>query len=406
MSVTGELRTFSYVALSQSGRRSRGAVSAQSARDADSLLRARELTPLRIRDGSTTTWFDRSGSRLSAAAIADFLFSLGRLLRAGASLRAALAMLDGPSAPPQQRETCRRLLEETGAGRPLAEAFGIVLGARAVVVPALIAAGERAGELAASLEAASQQIRKDLDLRIGILSAASYPAFILLTFAGALLLLVLVVAPSLAPLIAESGGRAPFVLGVLLAVSALLREQGWLIALVALGIAAALTAAARANLLTPGWERFEVDGPLRAFSTRLFYGRAATVIGRLLASGTPAPEAMRLGAAVVRNGPARRRLEQAAGAVMSGAPLSAALAACVGFPLEIVRMAQLGEQTGELGSMLQGAGELAQASAIQWVERVAKWLAPALIVTLGALIGGMMASLLSAISSLGGAALD
>jgi type II secretory pathway component PulF len=273
-------------------------------------------------------------------------------------------------------------------------------------VPALIAAGERGGELPQALEAAAQLIRRDLEIRAKVVAAISYPAFLCVAFAGALAMLILVVAPSLAPLMSEAGGSPPLVLTLLIGANAVLTQHGAAIGILLAATTAALALGARAKLFTAAWEVIVIDGPLHGVSRRLLYGQAATVIGRLMAAGAPAPEALRLGAAVVGNGLARRRLEGAAAAVFAGAPLSAALAGCQGFPPEVLRMAQLGEGAGELGAMLQNAGELAQAGALQWVDRLSKWLGPALIVGLGTMVGGMMASLLTALNTLGANALN
>jgi general secretion pathway protein F len=397
-------RTFRYVALDAAGEKRRGTLAAGSLHAAANLLRARQLAPLSLREAWASPWAGAQAPPLKGAQLAELLFSLGRLLRGGANLRGALSVISGADAPSRQRETCLKLQEMVGAGHSLAEAFERVLGGGAVA--AFVAAGERAGELGPALDAASNLIRRDLELRSKIVAALSYPAFITVAFVGALAMLIFVVAPSIAPLLSEVGGSPPMILRVLVAVQATMASYGAGLAFVAAALFSALLLAARAGLFAAACDRAVLDGPLRSLSRRLLYGQAASVIGRLMAAGAPAPEALRLGSAVMANGLARQRLERAAAAIFAGSTLSSSLALCEGFPPEVLRMATLGEGAGELGPMLMNAGELAQANALQNLERLSKWLAPSLIVALGALIGMMMASLLGALNSLGSAALN
>ena len=66
----------------------------------------------------------------------------------------------------------------------------------------------------------------------------------------------------------------------------------------------------------------------------------------------------------------------------------------------------MGEASGALGAMLARAGQMEEDAAIRRIEAAGRILRPALIVVLGALIGLLMAGLLSGISQLGDAALQ
>ena len=72
----------------------------------------------------------------------------------------------------------------------------------------------------------------------------------------------------------------------------------------------------------------------------------------------------------------------------------------------IVRMARVGEQSGALGRMLEQSGEVEELAAVRQLDRLTKWLGPALIVILGAVIGSVMAALLAAVAGIGASVLD
>jgi len=130
------------------------------------------------------------------------------------------------------------------------------------------------------------------------------------------------------------------------------------------------------------------------------------VLGRLLSAGVPASQALKLAAAAMPVDLARARLEAAGAAIYEGASVSRALQACKGMPPIVLRMAEVGEQSGSLGALLERAVDFEQAAALRDIQSIAKWLGPVLIVLLGGLIGAVMASLLGAISGIGSAVLS
>jgi len=61
----------------------------------------------------------------------------------------------------------------------------------------------------------------------------------------------------------------------------------------------------------------------------------------------------------------------------------------------------VGEASSALGAMLAKAGEREEAAALSRIDKLAKLLGPILIMALGALIGGLMAGVLTALTDIG-----
>jgi type II secretory pathway component PulF len=390
--------------LDRQGGVRRGFLPAASQAEAAARLRAEGLTPVRLRAAEGGAGLS-AVRRLNGAQLAEQLFLLGELAGAGSSLTTGLSVLRAQATGPRAA-LLAELQRRIASGERASEAFANALGTRATHVSALIAAGETSGDLPGALRTAAAQIERDQALRGAFWSAVSYPLFILVATAVALLVLLGVVAPSLEPLLAELDANVGPAIRIFVGLSALLR-QGWPLLLIGSGVViVALGWAWRVGALTPWLDKLALDGPARGVSRRLIYGRAAAVLGRLMAAGVPAPQAFRLAVGTVPMRLARTRLEAAAGGIYQGAAVSTALGACAGMPLAIRRMAEVGEQSGGLGSMLERAGDLEQAAALRRIEATANWLGPALIVLLGGLIGSIMAALLGAVSSLGSAVLN
>lgn len=76
----------------------------------------------------------------------------------------------------------------------------------------------------------------------------------------------------------------------------------------------------------------------------LVFGGVASVLGGLVASRAPAPEALHLSLRSAGMGLARKRLLQSATLIRDGVAVSQALRRCKGMPVSIIRLASIGEK--------------------------------------------------------------
>lgn len=398
---------FAFSAVDSRGRKVRGRKFASSARDAHAELRRDGLAPTSIKPASSRWGLGaRHGVAASSTSIAEFLRALGMLLAAGAPLVTAIRMVGEQSRDPAVERLGARLESDIAGGRAVATSLSEVLGRRTAFVSGLVAAGEASGELAQAFEEAADQIDRDAKLAEEFWAAMSYPLFILGASIAAILVLLLVVVPSIAPLITEEGVNPPMALKAMIAVSGATQSFGVaFLAALALSVTGVLLAA-RLGLLRDPFEVFILDGPFAQTARSLVFGRFSAVLGHLLASGVPSPEAFRIASAGVASGLARARIDVASERIFEGVRVSVTLASCRGVPDTIVRMAAVGEETGRLGQMLKKAGLLEQQRAVRFLQQAGRWLAPAMIILLGLMIGAIMGGLLSGVASLGDAILE
>jgi type II secretory pathway component PulF len=396
-------RLFRYAAVSNMGKRVRGSVSARDEAQAFERLRLEGLAPLSLRvDGGRGI---RGGAQLSERETAELVGNLANLLKAGADMRTALAILGARSNRPSIQRLCRNLTGDIGGGEALDIAFGRHLGRHGVLIAAMVAAGEASGDLAGGLARAGDMISARLKLQEKLTSILAYPAFVLVSTVAAVLILLLFVIPTLTPLTADAGVEPPPALAAMIAVSTGLRANLAPLAIAGLALVVVLALMQRSGLLHRIIDRALLDGPARQTTCALVFGGFSIAMGGMLSAGAPMSETLRLAIRAVRSPLARRRLDPVLLEVRQGQSLSTALERVPGFPEAIARLAAVGEATGSLGGMLSRAGGLEEEDAIRRIERTGQILGPALIVGLGGLIGLLMASLLSGVSQMGAAAL-
>lgn len=395
--------TFAYEALGPNGGKVRGRVTAPSELMAFERLRRDGLAPLRLRQATRAEPSSGHAGRipLSDRKAAELFLSLGTLLEAGADIRSALSMLLARSTSKASGQLCRVLLDEVSGGAPIQAVLANRLPARQGFVAALIAAAEASGALASGFERAAEVLSARCKFRDQLVSTLSYPAFVLVSTVAAVLLILLFVVPTLAPLVEEAGGHPPAALQVLLWMSGALSSHG--VSLVsALGFAVvALGIMQRLGLLAEPVDRLLLDGPARQVRARLVYGAFAIVLGNMLGAGAPLGDALRLAIRTAPSALARRRMEAAAAKVRQGELLSGALDEVQAFPAAISRMCAVGERSGKLGGMLARAGKLEEEAAFRSIESFGRFLGPTLIVLLGGLVGILMATLLSGVNQIG-----
>eukprot|EP01030_Chromulinospumella_sphaerica_P020621 gene20621-20539_t len=214
---------FNYTAAAPSGVRVAGSVEADDERDAFARLQRENLRPIRLTIASGRD--QRGRVTLSAEAVAELASDLAELLLAGASMKNALAVMASASGDTSSGPAAQALSQEISKGAPLDEAFRTVLGSRYPFLPALIAAGEAAGNLPGALTTIAETIERDMEIAEQVVGALSYPGFVLSMTLGSVLLIVLFVVPALAPIIDEAGGQTSLIMAALLAVSRLLTEH-------------------------------------------------------------------------------------------------------------------------------------------------------------------------------------
>lgn len=392
-------RTYRYRAVDPVRGPVSGTLTADTEAEAYARLRHQGLSPLKLsltRDGAGA---DGRIARLSRRQALGLLSELAALLKAGSDIRTALQLLANRPRGGAPALAARQIAEDVSGGTGLDAALLARLGPAYEFAAALTAAGEARGAAGEGLARAAEVLERRLAVRDQLAAALSYPLFVMATAIAAFLVILLLVVPALSPLIetVRPEGFSPLVL--LNAISRFLIDYRWPLIVTAAGTAAALWAAGVSGLLRAPLERLLLDGPLAATARSLVFGGFATNLGGVLGSGAPIGEALRLSLRTVTLQLAKDRLSDLGPLVREGERLSTALAQAPGMPDGIVALAEIGEETGQLGLLLDQAGRLEEARAVKAIEQIGKLLGPILIVVLGGMVGLLMAGLLSGLSA-------
>ena len=340
------------------------------------------------------------GHRFGRSRMAQFIGRLALLLGSGVPLDQALALLAGSEGMPAGRRQAAALLSRLRAGAALADAMAADTGVFPPVVIAMVRAGETGGTLSPTLDRLADHLARTEAVRQAIRSALVYPAVLLVTAGASVLLVLLVVLPQLEPVFADSGAAMPMLTRLAFGASDLIRKDGWL-GLSAIVVLGALGMRALADPALRAWgDAVLLRVPLLGVTVRRAEaGRFARVLGTLLAGGVRLPSALALSQPVVGNRAIAGAIERAAVAVRGGGGLSAPLAHSGALPVLAIQMIRIGEATGHLDGMLLRLADLFEADVKRTLDRALALFVPLLTIVLGALVAGIVASVMQAMLS-------
>ncbi len=219
----------------------------------------------------------------------------------------------------------------------------------------------------------------------------SYPIVLGIVTLGVLTGMIFFVLPQFAGIYASSRAPVPVVTAMLLTGASYLRTWWWLFAIVA-GVTGGT---AWKFLRSPSGRRL-VDTQcfripvLRDVCRSLSVGRMFRLQGVLLESGVPLLEVLQLTNDISNNAQVKSLNTQMQAAVLVGKTMSSALVDNICVPDGALEMVATAENNGQLADVLQTVGEFFESEGEQKLRDVVKIAEPAIIVTLGVIIGAIV----------------
>ncbi len=388
---------YRFKAADPSGTVQTGVVAAESQREAESELQRRGLFSLSVAvtDGPST-----SRRRASQTDQAAGLRSLATLLEAGIPVRRIPATL-APLVPASWAGAVDEISAHLREGRAFAAALdSSSLGLPRDVVE-IVRAGESAGQLASSVRVAANEMEARVAARAALLGALAYPCILALTAVVAVALLVGIVLPRFAKILAEAGGVLPPSTLALLEAAHVARA-GFLPTIIIVAAVAVLARQwVRHDAGRQAWHRMLLGVPAigvirRALASSRFCGALAA----LLKSGTPLAVALRHAAPASGDAHVTFQVERARSAVIGGASLSYALRQHPALADSTVRLIQVGETSGELTRMLSHCTHIEHERAQERMKSLMRLVEPTLILFFGGIVAVIAAAMLQALYSL------
>lgn len=379
---------------------------------------------------------DRAGQPLSGTVLADntaaaaayvrdkgYFVTQIREQRQPLSLRAALHSL-WPVPPRDLAIMCRQFATMVDAGLSLITCLGVLqeqtgnvrlqaalkdvykrvqegetlsgaLGAHPRVFPALmvnmVEAGELGGMLDAVLRRLAVHLEKEHKLNEKVKSALTYPAVVLAMAVLAVTFILTFVLPTFVQLYQSVTATLPLPTRVLLGISDFLRRWGLYFLLASGPICYGLAAWCRHPAVQARGEKLLFHLPVFGLLWRkTVIARFSRTLGTLLQGGVPLLAALAVVKKVTGSQSMARVIMAAQQSVQEGLGLAAPLGQGSVVDPMVVQLVAVGEEAGELGSMLEKVADFYESDVEDMVARLSSLLEPLLVLVLGGVVGAIL----------------
>lgn len=396
---------FEYKAVDPSGETVQGTMEAASVELVVLKLQEAGNIPLQARE-SGSGGFGLANLRLgrrgmNAREVGAFTQQLSTMLAAGLPLDRSLQVLLDLAENDRVKRTVAEIRDRVRQGGSLSDALDEQHGAFNRLFVNMVRAGEVGGTLDVTLARLTQYLERSRDLKDSVISALIYPILLLVLAAGSLILLLVYVIPQFTPIFEELGGDLPLITKLVLGVGSVLQNFWWGIILLTV-----LAVYWFRRMLADADKRFAWDGRVLATKWvgdlvgKIETARLTRTLGTLLSNGVPLLSALSIAQNVITNTVLRRDVNDSAREVKTGGGLARNLARGGRFPRLALQMISVGEETGQLDSMLLKVSDTYDVEVRNTIDRLLAIFTPVVTLLLAVMIGTIVLSVLVAILSI------
>jgi general secretion pathway protein F len=387
---------FEYTALNSAGRTISGIVDADSIAHARQKIRTSGLYPTYIHEAGRAG--DRSAGfgfsfpalfrRVRAKDLAVMTRQLSALVGAGIPLVTAIETLIPHTRAHQLKKQLARVKNALLEGKSLYTAMSALPDTFPDFYVHMVHSGENSGTLDVVLERLSDILEKREAIRTRIQTAMVYPAFMTVIGIAVLAFLTAVIVPGIARIFTDMNQTLPTPTRMLLWAGNFLQSWWWMILALLVIPAVALRYGYRftpsRRYIDRGLLRMPIAGDI---IRKTVSARFARTLGSLLQNGVTMLTALHISGSTIGNTAVAGAVEQALVQVETGKGLAVSLEATGIFPSLAIQMILVGEQTGELETMLIRTADLFDRETEAGMLRMIAVLEPVMILAMGLVVG-------------------
>jgi len=267
----------------------------------------------------------------------------------------------------------------------------------------MVRAGEISGRLDQTLNQLTSYLERMADLRRKLVSAITYPSFLIVFTIAAVFFLVVQVVPVFQRIYGGLGARLPTPTRILLSVSATTREHALIFFLAAVAVAIAVVLILRSTRGRYVFDQYKLKMPLFGSLLRKYaLVKFTRTLGVLISSGVPILASLDLVAETAENLFLARAIQASSASIEQGSSFAEAMSERREvFPEMVIQMASTGEESGALDRMLAKVSNFYEQQIESTIAALTSLLEPILIVLIGGVIGSILLSIFLPIFKLG-----
>jgi type IV pilus assembly protein PilC len=359
-------------------------------------LRQMGLTPVEVKKANAGMKMEinlRPG-HVKLKHLSIFARQFATMINSGLPILRALAILSEQS---QSKELSKVLFDvrtDVEQGASLSGAMSKHPKAFNDLFVAMVKSGEAGGVLDSVLLRLADMTESEVELRRKIKSAMTYPIAVVALVVLIMAAMLLFVVPQFESIYAQLGGALPLPTRVLLGISKGVRTYWYMVMLLA---GASVFAFRRIKKTPQGRET--IDGlklKVPIFGS-LFHktavARFSSTLGMLLRSGVPILQSLEIVGDTVNNRVISKAIDDVKTSVREGETIARPLSKHTVFPSMVVQMLAVGEETGQIDTMLDKVAAFYNSEVSAAVDALTSLIEPLLIAVIGGFVGAAVIAL-------------
>ena len=387
--------TFKYKVRDRAGNVTTGSLVADSEALVLARLREQGLTPLDVkREKRGIGQIEIGGKKVKLKQIAVFSRQFATMVNSGLPILRALSILAEQT---DNKELARVLGEarmDVEQGSSLSGALGKHEHVFNDLYVSMVRAGETGGSLDSTLTRLAEMIEGEVKLRGKIKSAMTYPVAVVALVVLIMSAMLLFVVPQFESIYAGLDAKLPLPTRSLLFVSDVFKSYWYLF----------IGAVLAARFFLRRWKKTEqgremVDSiklRLPVFGSlfhRTALSRFSSTLAMLLRSGVPILQALEIVSETVSNKVIGKAIIDVQLSVRDGESIAKPLTKHVVFPPMVVQMISVGEETGQVDTMLEKIAQFYEQEVEAAVDALTSLIEPILIAFIGGAVGAAVVAL-------------
>lgn len=379
-----------YTARDTAGARREGVVQAQSPNEAIGALQGRGLTPTSIEETyARKKRKDRpmGKGRIKPAEMAALCWQLSTMVEGGMAITTGIEIVAGDTGNPQLKSILHRILINVSEGRPLSDGLKEFPQVFSKLSVAIILAGESSGNLGRALTTLAEHFESKDRLAKKIKSALAYPVFVLVMITTIIAAIMVFVVPRFRAIFDQLGGKLPAFTQTFMHVHEAVTENGVYLLVATTVIIGGVTFWSK----TRGGHKVMSLAVLKAplfgrLCSEAFIATFCTTAATLLEAGVPVLEVFEILRSMTTNDVISSAIGKAKQNIMGGANIASSMGATGFFPNMVVKMTQVGEESGSLAPILKKTSDHYERKITATIDTMTGLLEPLMIVTIGAIV--------------------
>lgn len=396
------MEKFTYKAKNQEGQQVVGIVEASAYQEAVNLLHSKGLIILRLKPkkSSAAAGILNKINKVKSKDVSTLTRQLATMIKAGLTLTACLNVLQ-EQAKPAMAMMLNNVVRKIEGGSTFHEALATYPEVFPQVYIALVKSGEAAGKLDEILDQLAETLEKQEAFKRKIVGALIYPVIIIIGMIAVAFVMMIFVVPQMTEMYTDMDATLPFSTQILISVSTFMANFWYLIIIL---VGGGIWLFNRWHKTTVG--RHTIDKLVLKIPiigillTKVILTQMTRTLSMLIGAGVPIIEALEIVADIAGNVIFSESMHLAAKGVEKGLPLTSSLERFEEYPVVVIQMIAVGEQTGKVGEVLAKVAVYFEQESESAIKALTTAIEPLMMVVLGIGVGFIVISVITPIYNL------